>query len=650
MISIRILAIVIIVCSLLSVGCTREKSDYDVGVASYKRGHYQLAMSDFGKRANQRDPVAQFCLGFMYNNGKGVTKDKEEAKEWYERAISQNYTPALNNRGIMYVRMYERVVRNQKFIAKGQMTKDEFAKWQMTKAVKFIQEAAEQGNPTAQYNLGILINLGYGEDSGTKTAAEWIQLAASQGYVPAQNKLAHLYQNGLGGVEKHLGKAVEWYTEAASSNWRGKSYPLAQYNLATMYYYGEGVKQDFEEAINWFWDATSQGLPSAQYFIGLMYYNGKGFTKNLKKTIEWYTNASKGGSAPAQFALAKMYDKGDGVPKNPEKAIRFAFKAAQQGYAAAQYYLGQVFENGQDGVPKDNVEAYYWYSLAAKNSNELDRSRENIHVEEKLILDWLSLERVKNKLTENQKKEIDALVKVWTPKTLISRGTGFYVDKNHILANRHVVRATFNEVRTPFRRVKISVVASDNEEDLALLTDPRKNEMTATFRRNPVDVGEEIILFGYPHSKHLSYKGNTTSGIVSGISGIMTDFNPDNQFQHTAPTQDGNSGSPIVDLAGNVVGINVYQLVDYLSLGGSQVIKIDPPQNVNFAIKSNVVEAFLRKNGITGYALVKGSGRVTDLQEIYKHTQKFTVPVLCYKDKDGQPLPVEEISIQELAN
>ena len=618
---------------MLGAGCTQETSEYDVGVAAYKRGHYQVAMSDFDKRANQRDPIAQFCLGFMYNNGKGVAKDKEKAKEWYQRAISQNYAPALNNRGIMYVRVYESIVREQ----------PEFGEGQITKAVKFIQEAAAQGNPTAQYNLGILMNQGYGEDSGTKTASEWIELAATQGYVPAQNKLAQLYQHGLWGVEKDIGKAVEWYTKAASSNWRGNSYPLAQYNLATMYYYGQGVTQDLKAAAELFGDATSQDFPSAQYFIGLMYHNGEGLAKNFKAAIDWYTKASKRGSAPAQFALAKMYDKGEGVPRYSEKAVRFAFKAAQQGYAAAQYYLGQVFENGLDEVPQDNLEAYYWYSLAANSTDELHHVSDNIH-----IVAEASLDSVKRKLPENQKKEIDALVKVWTPKTLISYGTGFYIDKNHILTNRHIVRTIFNEARIPFRRVEISVIASDNEADLALLADPSKNEMTATFRRNPVDVGEEVVMFGYPSSTILSYKGNGTSGIVSGTLGIMTNTDFFRRFQHTAPTQDGNSGSPIFDLAGNVVGINVTRLVNHQSLEGFQIIEISPPQNVNFAIKFNRVEAFLKENGITDYALVKGSRKFVDLREIYKQAQKFTVPVLCYKAKDEQPLPVEQVSIEEL--
>ncbi|MDE0485151.1 MAG: tetratricopeptide repeat protein [Candidatus Poribacteria bacterium] len=260
---------------MLGAGCTKETSEYDVGVAAYKRGHYQVAMSDFDKRANQRDPVAEFCLGFMYNNGKGVDKDTEEAKEWYGRSIRRNYAPALNNRGVMYVRRYESIVRDL----------PEFAEEQITKAVKSFREAAEQGNSTAQYNLGILINRGYGADGSTKTPAEWIELAASQGYVPAQNKLAQLYQYGLWGVGKHLGKAVEWYTKATSSNWRGNGYPLAQHNLATMYYYGQGLTQDFDTAIELFWDASSQDLPSAKYFIGLMYHNGEGPQKISKKLL-----------------------------------------------------------------------------------------------------------------------------------------------------------------------------------------------------------------------------------------------------------------------------------------------------------------------------------------------------------------------------
>ena len=99
----RILAVLVISCALLSVGCNSDKSNYNAGIAAYERGHYTTALYDFDKRANQGDPVAQFCLGFMYKNGKGVRVNEEKAKEWYTKAAVQGYVPAQNNLAIMYL-------------------------------------------------------------------------------------------------------------------------------------------------------------------------------------------------------------------------------------------------------------------------------------------------------------------------------------------------------------------------------------------------------------------------------------------------------------------------------------------------------------------------------------------------------------------
>ena len=70
----RILAILVIVCTLLSVGCSSEKPNetpnYDAGIAAYKRGHYAVALSNFESRVmkDENDFVAQFCLGYMYDH------------------------------------------------------------------------------------------------------------------------------------------------------------------------------------------------------------------------------------------------------------------------------------------------------------------------------------------------------------------------------------------------------------------------------------------------------------------------------------------------------------------------------------------------------------------------------------------------------
>ena len=74
-----------------------ESSNYDAGLAAYHRGHYEVAMYDFESRAIKGDPVAQFCLGFMYKHGKGVPHNREKAIAWYTKAAEQGYAPAQND-------------------------------------------------------------------------------------------------------------------------------------------------------------------------------------------------------------------------------------------------------------------------------------------------------------------------------------------------------------------------------------------------------------------------------------------------------------------------------------------------------------------------------------------------------------------------
>ena len=78
--------------------------------------------------------------------------------------------------------------------------------------------------------------------------------------------------------------------------------------------------------------------------------------------------------ARAQNGLAEMYNEGKGVPYNPEMAWRLTFASAQQGFAIAQADLGRIFAEGQQMVPQDYEEAYYWYSLALEDKFGLDKT------------------------------------------------------------------------------------------------------------------------------------------------------------------------------------------------------------------------------------------------------------------------------------
>ena len=676
----RILATFFILCSIFCTACDSKSTNYepsmaasaqngyDLGIAAYKRGHYQAALFNFEQRANQGDPVAQFCLGFMYNHSqvpvpKKLLKNTAEeykvnAEAWYTKAAEQGYPMALNNLGVMYVHLYEE--------SKGKNSKA------LESARKWFQKAASKGYPPAQYNLCIMSEQ---ED----TAFEWNLKAAKQGYPPAQDHLGSLYYHGEE-VDKDLEAAVKWFRAAAEQN-----YASAQTNLGMCYSNGKGVRKNQEEAFNWYKKAAEQNYARGQLELGRSYHLGEGVKVNLQQALNWYLKAAEQGNLEAQNNLAVIYR--DDI-KNSEMGLRWFFRAAQQGYSLAQRNIGKKFEDGQDELPLDPREAYYWYSLALKDKATLERSSiKNIVSKVKE-----TRERIETSLEGKEISQIQERVNSWQPKQFQGAGTGFYVDKNHILTNAHVVISNWNEAREgsvpvfgdefriPYRRVILKAV--DHVNDLALLydergnTDENGNAVTAKFRRESIEFGEKVSVFGYPQSNRLSYEGNLTSGIVSGLSYSINHPTPKNGFQHTAPTQRGNSGGPIFDSAGNVVGVSVRGLLDYEHLFiRSTGMGVDIPQiinlaqNINFAIHFDVITEFLTANGVWLYSMteimemiemleekekgIASSSTVAPLKEIPLQTikaeaKKFTVPVLTFKNKAAPPFSVEEITIDEL--
>ena len=652
------------------------QNDYDAGIAAYKRGHYSVAFSNFESRAMDGDPVAQFCLGFMYKNHSEIAvtdrdltevqrevKSREQAKKWYTKAADQEYLPAQNNLGVMYVRLYEASDEGMKALP-------------LLEALKWFRKAAEaeRGYARSQFNLCII-------SGHENTAVEWARKAADQGYAPAQDHLGSLYYHG-NGVDKNLKLAVKWFRAAAE-----QGYPPAQNNLGVCYAEGFEVDEDLEKAFKWSKKAAEQGNANGQFATALSYMRGEGVDENINKAFRWYKEAAEQNHVSAQNNLAKMYtdfavqykkDKDEKRSKYcTEMANRWYLRAAQSGNPIAQWNIGRRFEEGKDEVPQDSVEAYYWYSLAFKNKaglkgstvkvSDVDKARERVR---KSLKDALEDDEELIELISQIQKQVDD----WQPKQLVARGTGFYVKKNHILTNAHVVvweekpgiHRFYDEFHIPYRRV-LPLKDIDLEIDLALLYDKHRkideseNEF-ANFRLKDIEVGEKIISFGYPHSDQLSYKGNLTEGVVSGLLYPITSPRPEIGFQHTAPTQPGNSGGPVLDTSGDVVGISVMILPDYVYL--SEGIGAYPPeiiniaQNMNFAIRYDVIMDFLSKHYILRFkagqhALAvlreekKGIKTIT-LQEIHAKADKITVPVLCFKNKKQDPMSVEEIGINGL--
>ena len=75
---------------------------FNEGMAAYERGDYATALREWRPLAEQGDANAQYNLGIMYRNGRGVPRDFAEAARWYRKAAEQDYAPAQNSLGVMY--------------------------------------------------------------------------------------------------------------------------------------------------------------------------------------------------------------------------------------------------------------------------------------------------------------------------------------------------------------------------------------------------------------------------------------------------------------------------------------------------------------------------------------------------------------------
>ena len=121
-----------------------------------------------------------------------------------------------------------------------------------------LKAAAEQGDATAQFNLGYMYDNGRGVPQNYTEAERWYRMAAEQGNATAQANLGHMYGTGEG-VPKNDIEAERWYRMAAE---QGNAW--AQANLGHMYYNNEGIPKDYVQAYAWFNIAAAQGEKTAK--------------------------------------------------------------------------------------------------------------------------------------------------------------------------------------------------------------------------------------------------------------------------------------------------------------------------------------------------------------------------------------------------
>ena len=186
-----------------------------------------------------------------------------------------------------------------------------------------------------------------------------VKQAAEQGDAKSQFKLGMMYDEGQGMAQDYA-EAMKWFRKAAE-----QGDVSAQIYLGLMYSGGLGVAKDYAETVKWYRKAAEQGDANAQGILGAMYSAGLGVAQDYAEAMKWYRKAAEQGDASAQGILGSMYAEGQGVAQDYAEAMKWYRKAAEQGDANAQFNLGLMHAEGQ-GVVQDYAEAMKWYRKAAE--------------------------------------------------------------------------------------------------------------------------------------------------------------------------------------------------------------------------------------------------------------------------------------------
>jgi uncharacterized protein len=618
------------------------------GAAAYKRGDYTESLRIWRPAAESGNARAQHDLCTLYYLGQGVPQDFAAAAHWCRKAADQGDAGAQLSLGLMYA-MGQGVPQNK---ATG-------AAW--------VRKSADQGNAEAQDFLGFMYQNGSGVAQDYATAAAWFRKAASQGDATAQYHLGILHNSGKG-VPQDYAVAATWIRAAAD-----QAYGPAEELLAAMYLAGNGVRHDEVQAFNWFSKAASHGVIRAQTMLGTAYRLGVGGSVDQDKAMRWYRKAADQGDAAAETSIGQMYAYGEGVARSYSEGLKWIRKAADRGYDDAQYRLGVFYEEGR-GVPHDDATAVRWYRRAADQG--MGRAQLNLgfmrasahdfveaHMWFTLATARLARSDTKNRdLAAKSRDTVAAAMKPaevaeaqkrtaeWRPnityrpptqevalpgavakkpnadpdqdaKRTSSSGTAFFVTPDgKALTNAHVVRGCSDvTVITGGESHPARVLARDERNDLALIATDLHPEHSAIWRLQ-VRQGEDIAVYGFPLPDALASGGNVTTGIVTALAGMRDDSR---FLQISAPIQPGNSGGPVLDRNGAVVGV-IVSTINGLALASATG---SLPQNVNFAIKASVAAAFLDAQDVRHEDTSDQSALSTP--DLTTHARSFTAKVVC---------------------
>ena len=226
-------------------------------------------------------------------------------------------------------------------------------------------------------------------------------------------------------------------------------------------------------------------------------------------------------------------------------------------------------------------------------------------------------------IAKKPEKQVPRATNVDSSLITIGSGSGFYINnKGYALTNNHVIDICAQSVAViDGKETLFRVIATDKTNDVAVLKTDYKSRNYIKINEDGAKLGENVIAVGYPLAGRLSDSVKITRGIVSSLSGLDNNIG---QIQIDAALQPGNSGGPVLNENGELVGIASAGLNKLLMAKEAKYI----PENVNFAVASPIVVNILKSKKVkyTTPSIFSGSYSNTELAEL---GDSSTIQLFC---------------------
>jgi len=193
-------------------------------------------------------------------------------------------------------------------------------------------------------------------------------------------------------------------------------------------------------------------------------------------------------------------------------------------------------------------------------------------------------------------------------------GSGFFVSSDgHIITNHHVINGC-NTTKVSFKgnQIEAQILAVDKMNDIAILKTNIKPNSIFPISNEDVSLLEDVVVAGYPLGKQVSSAIKTHKGVVTALAGAGDNYS---NFQTDASINAGNSGGPIMNQKGNIVGIAVATWVQ------------DGVQGVHFGIKSSTLKTFANSNSLK---FSQANNRELSNKDLGKLITEATVYLECH--------------------